>query len=111
MLSYVTQPANATKFHVDSKKIVVIGHSMGGFLAVAAMAQHPELTAGVIMTEGSPVNDAAGYFGGGADPTDYALTHAGSAVTYVHMDTDHGFSDHRIALEREVVEWVDSNVR
>jgi len=36
---------------------------------------------------------------------------AGTDATYVHMDTDHRFSDHRIALEREVVEWVDSKMR
>jgi uncharacterized protein len=40
-----------------------------------------------------------------------ALTHAGSPVTYVHMDTDHGFSDHRIALESAVLQWMDRTVR
>jgi pimeloyl-ACP methyl ester carboxylesterase len=165
MLRYVTQPANAAKFRVNTGKIVVIGHSMGGFLAAAALAQHPELAAGVIITEGSPINDGAGYFGPHSDPADYAplagtspaalereakanagawnfaalaaqimprplllfsandglrpsnealrdaLKHAGSAVTYVHMDTDHGFSDHRIALEKAVLLWLDKTVQ
>ena len=165
MLTYVRTPATATKFRIDTRKIVVIGHSMGGFLAAAAMAQHPEFSAGVIITEGSPVNDAAGYFGKESDPADYAplagtspaalegeakantaawsfdvlapkisprpvlvlsandglrasnealrtaLTRAGSPVTYAHMDTDHGFSDHRILLQSRILEWLDKMVR
>jgi uncharacterized protein len=165
MLAYLTEPANAARFHVNTREIPVIGHSMGGFIAVAAMAQHPEIAAGVIITEGSPINDAAGYFGKESDPADYlplagtsptaleqeskanasswtfealatkiaprpvlvlsandglrasnetltaALRHAGSPVSYVHMDTDHGFGDHRIALESTVLEWLDKTVR
>ncbi len=165
MLAYVSGPANAAKFHIDTRKIVVIGHSMGGFLAAAAMAQHPEFSAGVIITEGSPVNDGAGYFGREADPADYApltgtspakleheaktnadawsfgalaakisprpvfvlsandglrasnealrsaLADAGSPVTYTHMDTDHGFSDHRVMLESAILEWLDKMIR
>ncbi len=165
MLAYVNDPANAAKFHVNTKRIVVIGHSMGGFLTVVAMAQHPEFVAGAVITEGSPVNDAAGFFGTQADPADYAplagtspgaleqdaetngsnwtfmalapkiaprpllvlsandglrasnealtaaLKKAGCAVTYAHMDTDHGFSDHRIALETAILHWLDKTVR
>ncbi len=165
MLTYVSKPANAAKFRIDMRKIVVIGHSMGGFLAAAAMAQHSEFSAGVIITEGSPLNDGPGYFGRESDPSDYAplagtspaalereakansevwnfgalaakisprpvlvlsandglrasnealktaLTRAGSPVTYLHMDTDHGFSDHRIMLESAILEWLNKTVR
>jgi pimeloyl-ACP methyl ester carboxylesterase len=165
MLAYVTQPANAGKFHIDTHHLVVIGHSMGGFLTVAALAQHPELKAGVVITEGSPIHDAAGYFGGESDPADYAplagtsraalqqdakahasawtfaafarkitprpvldisandglrasndalvsaLKQAGSPVTSIHFDTDHGFSDHRIALETAILKWLDDTAR
>jgi len=164
MLAYVTQPANVTKFHIDTHHLVVIGHSMGGFLAIAALAQHPELKAGVVITEGSPVHDATGYFGE-ADPADLAplagtsvsalqheaqshttawsfatfaakiaprpvldvtandglrvsnealaaaLKQAGSPVTSTHFDTDHGFSDHRIALQTTILKWLDDNAR
>jgi pimeloyl-ACP methyl ester carboxylesterase len=164
MLAYLMEPGNAARFHVNTQHIVAIGHSMGGFVTAAAMAQHPEIAAGVVITEGSPVFDAAGYFGGESDPADYAplagssrdaldneakansaawnftslaakiaprpvlvlsandglrasnealvsaLTHAGSPVTYVHMDTDHGFSDHRIALESAVLLWLDKTI-
>ena len=165
MLAYLTLPANAAKYHVNTREIVVIGHSMGGFLAVAALAQHPEIAAGVIITEGSPINDGAGYFGKESDPADYlplagtspaalereskakaltwgfdalapkiaprpvlvlsandglrasnetltaALRRAGSPVTYVHMDTDHGFGDHRIALESTVLQWLEKTLK
>src|SRR6185437_7116846 len=72
MLADVTKPANVAKFHIDTKHLVVIGHSMGGFMAIAALAQHPELKAGVVITEGSPIHDAADFFGGKVDPADYA---------------------------------------
>jgi pimeloyl-ACP methyl ester carboxylesterase len=165
MVAYVTDPANATRFHVDTRRIVVVGHSMGGFMAAATMAHHAEIVAGVVMTEGSPVHDGVSFYGALSDPVDYvplagtspaalkqeakanaaawafpalaatiaprpvlvlstndglrasnetlaaALTHAGSPVSYIHMDTDHVFSDHRIALESTVIEWLDKTVR
>jgi uncharacterized protein len=38
-----------------------------------------------------------------------ALRKAGDTrVTLVHMATDHGYSDHRIALETTVMEWLES---
>ena len=165
MVAYVTDPANVAKFRIDPRRIVVAGHSMGGFMTVAALAQHPQIAAGVIITEGSPVHDAVGYFGGPADPADLAplagtssaalqqeakanaaawtfstfaariaprpmlvlsandglrasnedltaaLKQAGSPVTYQHFDTDHAFSDHRIALETTILQWLDKTIR
>ena len=40
-----------------------------------------------------------------------ALKKAGSAVTYTHMETDHGFTDHRIALETAILQWLHTNVK
>ncbi len=71
MLAYLTQPANLQKFHTDPHRIIVIGHSMGGFLTLAALAQHPQIAAGVVITEGSPVHDTRDYFRD-IDPADYA---------------------------------------
>ena len=164
MLAYLTKPANVAKFHTDPHRIIVIGHSMGGFMTVAALAQHPELKAGVVITEGSPVHELSD-FTTHPDPADYAplantspaalgqeaqshttdwsfpafaakitprpvlvlsandglrasnedlvaaLKHAGSPVTYLHFDTDHGFTDHRIALETTILNWLDKTVR
>ncbi len=164
MLAYVTQPANVTKFRIDTHHLVVIGHSMGGFLTVAALAQHPELKAGVVITEGSPSRDFHDYFAQ-PDPADFAplagtslsillqearahastwsfttfasrvtprpvlditandglrasnealvaaLKQAGSPVTSIHFDTDHAFSDHRIALQTAILKWLDDTAR
>jgi uncharacterized protein len=164
MLDYLSDPANAAEFHIDHRRIVVIGHSMGGFMTVAAMAQHPEVAAGVVISEGSPIINGSSFFGKKSDPADYAplagtspaalqreahgnagswsfaafaakigprpvlditsgdgllpsnkmlvaaLIHAGSVVTSLHMNTDHGFSDHRIALETAVLTWLDKTV-
>jgi len=164
MLAYLNDPANAAKYHVDPRRIVVVGHSMGGFMAVVAMAQHPQITAGVVISEGSPIVNGSSFFGKKSDPADYAplagtspaalrreaqthaaawsfatlapkiaprpvlditsgdglhasnrmlvaaLIHAGSRVSSLHMDTDHDFTDHRIALEAAVLAWLDKTV-
>ncbi|GLQ88320.1 hypothetical protein GCM10007898_18890 [Dyella flagellata] len=38
VLAYVRQPANAARLRLDPKRIVLVGHSMGGFMAVQAAA-------------------------------------------------------------------------
>ncbi|MBS0200095.1 MAG: alpha/beta fold hydrolase [Proteobacteria bacterium] len=43
VLAFVEDPANARKYGIDAKHMVVIGHSMGGWVAVQAAARHPEL--------------------------------------------------------------------
>jgi pimeloyl-ACP methyl ester carboxylesterase len=160
MLAYVLDPANAAKFHIDPRRIFVVGHSMGGFVSTVAMAEHKEIAGAVILTEGSPLHDGPGFFGPEHDPLDYAplsgtspqaleqdakqhaaswafaalatkvaprpvlvltandglrasndeltaeLKRAGSPVSNIHYDTDHAFSDHRIALESEVLRWL-----
>jgi uncharacterized protein len=35
-----------------------------------------------------------------------AIKAKGGKVTTIHMDTDHGYSDHRIALENAVITWL-----
>ena len=41
-------------------------------------------------------------------PVTAAMTSAGAKVTAIQMDTDHSFSDHRIALSQAVVRWLQS---
>ena len=43
VLAYVEDPANAKTLGVNTKKIVIIGHSMGGWVTVVTGARHPEL--------------------------------------------------------------------
>lgn len=44
-IRFLRDPGNATKYHIDSKRIVVIGHSLGGFLAGYAASRDPAITA------------------------------------------------------------------
>ena len=154
------------KYGIDTKRIVLIGHSMGGFMVAYAAAHDPGV-AGVVMisawnigaTFSKPLEKAeidgfredASRLAGTTteelmaegkqnaskwDFSDYApamkdrpvlildsddgladvdqamaaaLRKAGDAqVTETHMATDHGYNDHRIALEAAVVSWLES---
>jgi len=44
-IAYLRRPAVAAKLHLDPTRIVLIGHSMGGFMAVEAAAADPSITA------------------------------------------------------------------
>ena len=57
-VAFVRDPANVAKYRIDPTKIVLIGHSMGGF-AVASAAAHDPKVAGVIMI--SAWNIASGF--------------------------------------------------
>jgi hypothetical protein len=41
-------------------------------------------------------------------PVTDALNSAGARVSTIQMDTDHSFSDHRIALSEAVVRWLQT---
>jgi uncharacterized protein len=167
-IAYVRSPEVTRKYGIDPKRIVLLGHSMGGFMAAHAAAHDPQL-AGVILLAAwnigaTPVTNAdarkktiadfateMGPLHGctpeglvreieqNAKTWDYAtyapamkslpvlvvstndelrpdnealyaaLQKAGdNRVKYTHFDTDHGFSDKRIALQVAVVEWLNS---
>lgn len=44
-IAWVRDPQNAKKYRMDPNKIVLIGHSMGGFMASAAGARDPKIMA------------------------------------------------------------------
>ncbi|RZU41730.1 alpha/beta hydrolase family protein [Edaphobacter modestus] len=44
-IAYMREAGNAARLHADPKKIVLIGHSMGGFLALNAAALDPAVSA------------------------------------------------------------------
>lgn len=46
--------------------------------------------------------------GAGNLPVTAAMRSAGARVTAIEMDTDHPFSDHRIALSEAVVSWLEA---
>lgn len=47
---FLLDPPNAQKYRIDPHRIVVIGHSMGGYMAASAMAHNPQVAAGVLIS-------------------------------------------------------------
>jgi uncharacterized protein len=43
-------PATAEKYRIDTHRIIVIGHSMGGYMAASAMAHNPQVAAAVLIS-------------------------------------------------------------
>jgi pimeloyl-ACP methyl ester carboxylesterase len=165
-VAYVRSPAVAAKYGIDPKRIVLIGHSMGGFMAAHAASRESQV-AGVILLAawnigGNQQFDAAheknlaSEFSEELRPLkgctpqslvaeikqhgktwDYvtfapalksrpvlvvstnddlrpanealyaALQKSGATrAKYLHFDTDHGFSDKRIAMQIAVIDWL-----
>ncbi len=50
VLAFLRDPANATKFGIDTKRMAVAGHSMGGWVTAMAGAQEPGLAALVLIS-------------------------------------------------------------
>jgi uncharacterized protein len=47
-VAFVKDPANVAKYRIDPNRIVLLGHSMGGFMVASAAARDPKV-AGVVM--------------------------------------------------------------
>ena len=58
-IAYLRQPENARRLRLDSSRIVLVGHSMGGFMAVQAASADPAVK-GIAMISAA---DMAGTFG------------------------------------------------
>lgn len=161
-LDFLRDPANAKKYRSDPARIVLIGHSMGGFLALHSAAHNSDVTAvaaiaawnlgpsslrapSTTFRNASPrlagssaeglrkeANDRSAewnYVGyaealksrpllvleakDGNTGDNQALAEAvrkagGAHVTETLVDTDHVFSDHRLALQAAVLTWLQS---
>jgi pimeloyl-ACP methyl ester carboxylesterase len=165
-IQFLRDAENVKKYRMDPKKIVLIGHSLGGFMAASAAARDPEV-AGLVMisawnigatmsgprethrVDSFPAASSrlAGTTAAGlqseaeANATkwnylDYAealktrpvfiveshdrnlsynkamkeaLQKAGNTrVTEIYLETDHSYSDHRIALQVTVLQWLET---
>lgn len=162
VLEYLRTPSNAVVLGIDTRQIVLAGHSMGGWVTamtaskdsalsgailisaadngklretreqlVALMADDMESLAGVTpqtMADEITANAKAFSIGNAAPglaklpllvitsddglaPVAAALVkeieaQGGKKVKTAHFATDHSYSDHRIALEREVLQWL-----
>lgn len=168
-LAFLRQPETVARYHVDPRRIVVAGRSMGGFMAAKASddgvlgtvlidawdiaadgpafadpvqrqklideefvgdlpplagtsldaiiaeirdgGQTLDLRALMPSLAPRPLLIVGASRGGGADSADFASrakAAGGKAVTSQIMETDHSFSDHRIALAGALVAWLDS---
>jgi pimeloyl-ACP methyl ester carboxylesterase len=164
VLAYLRDPANAAKLGIDLKRMVIAGHSMGGWV-VAHTAAHDHALRGAILISMADMGSLAGSMPRAkavaemaddmetlADVTpesmvDELSAHAkefivtgtaaglaqipvlaitandhlapqtdalvaaikakgGTRVTAAHLDTDHSYSDRRIALESIVITWL-----
>jgi pimeloyl-ACP methyl ester carboxylesterase len=168
-IDFLRDPENVTKFRIDPDHIVLIGHSMGGFVAAYATAHEPKVFAVALIsaanlgpasarqrtrdprefaarwsdnasrlagTTPDDLMDEVNHHTADWDYTKYVsllkerpvlvleaddrntsdnealaedLRKAGDArVTEQHMHTDHPFSDHRIAMQAAIVNWLES---
>jgi pimeloyl-ACP methyl ester carboxylesterase len=170
-IDFLLQPENVKKFRIDPSHIVLIGHSMGGFVAGYATAHEPRVFGTALISAWNigpasarqRVNDpefwdrtrdnALRLVGTNAqqlirevdsDPPKWnylncvpllkdrpifvleaddrntsdnqalaeALRKAGDMkVTEEHMHTDHPFSDHRIAMQAAIVNWLEAIIK
>jgi pimeloyl-ACP methyl ester carboxylesterase len=163
VLAYLRDPVNAAALGIDTRRIALVGHSMGGWVVahtaakdhgivgavlisagdmgrlgdaprdsvVASMAEDMESLAGVTAESMADEvranaqafrmeNAAAGLSqmpllaltsDDGLAPHTDALVQAiaakgGHKVTSVHVATDHSWSDSRIRLESEIINWL-----
>jgi uncharacterized protein len=49
-VQFVLDPANAQKYRIDTRRVIVIGHSMGGYMAASAAAHNPQVAAAVLIS-------------------------------------------------------------
>ena len=49
-VSYVLDPENARKYGIDRRRVIVIGHSMGGYMAASAAAHNKAVAAAVLIS-------------------------------------------------------------
>jgi uncharacterized protein len=172
-IAFMRDPANAKKFRADPSNIILIGHSMGGFMARYAAAQDPSIKAVALISAAdmsvdrveslkpeqrkAAVNPIAKHLAdegmaplAGVTPQSLAeeiianadiwnvpnlapklatrpilvitsddglvpsndafvaaLHKSGSTqVTTLHMSTDHAYSDHRIALQQAILDFL-----
>jgi uncharacterized protein len=164
VLAYLRVDSRAKRLGIDASRIVLVGHSMGGWVA-AETAAHNQHIAGLVLISAGAMGDFGSTFPHAklvkfiADnmeslagvtpeqltdqlrahasqwrfdhlygqlvhvplivitsdpmtaPANYALvtalrTRGDNEVTAIHMNTDHSYSDHRIALESAVINWL-----
>ncbi len=163
-VDFLRDHENVKKYGIDPKRIVLVGHSLGGFVTTYTFSRDPEFAAAAVIaawnlgqsvsrpwadgyksfhtasprlagtTPDGLINEAKAHTSDwnyvnwvrgmkdrpilvveasdGNRPQNQALAEAlrkagDTRVTEVHIDADHTFSDHRIALQAVVLEWLE----
>jgi pimeloyl-ACP methyl ester carboxylesterase len=161
-IQFLRDAENVKKYRMDPKKIVMIGHSMGGFMAASAAARDPEV-AGLVMISAWNIGatmsgprethrvdsfPAASSRLAGTTPAGLQAEAEANATKWNYLDyaealktrpvfiveshdrnlsynkamkealqkagntrvtgTDHPYSDHRIALQVTVLQWLET---
>jgi uncharacterized protein len=163
VLAFLRSPGNAGPLGIDTRRIAIAGHSMGGWVAAHTAAHDPSLIGAILISAGDMgqigqvprervvqvmadnleslagvtaesmadeliahskdfrmINAAPGLvnmpllaltaddgLAGGTDALVAAIKSAGGTkVTAQHVATDHGWNNHRIALESIVITWL-----
>jgi len=169
-IDFLLAPENVKRFRVDPARIVLVGHSMGGFVAAYATAHEPKVFAVALISPANlgPAsarqrandpkfwerwndnasrlvgttaqqlvqevdNDSAKWNYTNCVPllknrpvlileaddrntsdnqelANYLRRAGDTKVAEAHMQTDHPFSDHRIAMQAAVVNWLETIV-
>ena len=113
--AFLRDPATVAKFSLEPGKVVVMGHSLGGFLAADLGARDQTLIGIALFAAWDVGHDGPVLVITAHDDNRdqnlgliAALRAAQAPVAAVDLDTDHPFSDARIALETAVLRWLET---
>jgi uncharacterized protein len=65
-VSYMLDPENARKYGIDTRRIIVVGHSMGGYMAASAIAHNKGVAAAVLISAWNIGADYESHHHGGS---------------------------------------------
>jgi uncharacterized protein len=67
-VQFLLDPAHSQKYHVDTHRVIVIGHSMGGYMAASAVAHNPQVAGAVLISAWNIGTDYESTRRTGSDP-------------------------------------------
>jgi uncharacterized protein len=67
-VQFLLEPANAQKYRIDTHRVIVIGHSMGGYMAASATAHNRQVAGAVLISAWNIGADYESTRRGGSDP-------------------------------------------
>jgi uncharacterized protein len=94
VLAYLREPANASKLGIDPQRIVLAGHSMGGWVTALTAAHHPELLGAILIS-------AADMGAMGKLPREKAVAEMAGDMESLHGVTAEGMADEVRAHAKE----------